>query len=353
MTQPAPESGSGQQALADALEQSFRLLRVAVVLLVLAYLGSGVFIVGQQEKAMVLVFGKARGLPGNQVLAPGFHWTWPRPVSEIVRFPAERIQDLATDTYWYNEAGLDPDPRAIDPQRPLAPGRDGYNLSGDANIFHTRWTLRYRVRDLRGYLFSVGNPEPLLRRELDRAIARASAGLSIDDALRMRMDEFRSQVERELRARMPALGLGIAVEGVDLTDALPPRQVLAAFNDVIDAEQEQSRQISEARAYATRTVNEARGGADRIRSEGQADARRRLDELRADADAFTRIRATFTDDRDTVLAALQADAVRRALARTGQRFVIPADPEGKQELRLQIGKPASSPAGLPATGGLH
>ena len=43
-----------EQALADALNVSFRILRYAMLLVVVAYLLSGVFVVGQHERAFVL-----------------------------------------------------------------------------------------------------------------------------------------------------------------------------------------------------------------------------------------------------------------------------------------------------------
>ncbi|MCB1070094.1 MAG: protease modulator HflK [Kiritimatiellae bacterium] len=334
----------GQKALAQALEQSFRLLRWVLFALVVAYLGSGFFIVRQQEKAMVLVLGKARGMAGNQILEPGFHWTWPTPFSEILRFPAERIRDLGTDTFWYQRTGIDTNLMAIDERQPLVPGRDGYSVSADANIFHSAWTLRYRVQDLKAYALSHIDPDALLRRELDRAIVRASAATRIDDALRTKMDEFRATVEAELRARLPQLNLGITVEGVDLTATIPPRQVLLAFNDVIDAEQDQSQQISEARAYATRARNEAAGDADRLRAEGQAEKERMLNELNADANTFTRIRESISGDPVTILGILREDAIQAALQQAEQRYLIPADPGGRRELRIQIGKPKATPS---------
>ena len=57
----------GNEALADALRVSFRLLRVVMVILLALYVVSGIFIVKQDEKAIVLVFGKVAGAAGGRV----------------------------------------------------------------------------------------------------------------------------------------------------------------------------------------------------------------------------------------------------------------------------------------------
>ena len=103
--QPPRAQAAGYEALADALRVSFRVLRWVMVILLVAYIGSGVFIVGQHEKAFVLLFGRIAGTATERVKEPGLHWTLPKPFAEIVRIPVTRVQAVETDSFWYEEIG--------------------------------------------------------------------------------------------------------------------------------------------------------------------------------------------------------------------------------------------------------
>ena len=61
---PAPAStplDPGSQALADALRSSFFIVKIVMVILLVAFLGSGFYTVGPQERAIVLRFGRTVG----------------------------------------------------------------------------------------------------------------------------------------------------------------------------------------------------------------------------------------------------------------------------------------------------
>src|SRR5436190_353123 len=77
---PAPEpiadravEDAGTQALSDALRSSFAIVKVLMFVLVLAFLGSGIFTVSSQDRAMILRFGKPVGAGADQLLGPGLH----------------------------------------------------------------------------------------------------------------------------------------------------------------------------------------------------------------------------------------------------------------------------------------
>ena len=57
---------------------------------------------------------------------------------------------------------------------------------------------------------------------------------------------------------------GLEVTSVNLQDAQPPDQVQGAFDDAVEAREDQRRFVDEARAYANTIVPQARGEAARI-----------------------------------------------------------------------------------------
>src|SRR5437879_5007746 len=91
---PAPENpmDAGAQALADALRSSFAVVKFFMVLLIIIFLGSGVFTVGPQQRAVILHFGKPVGAGTKALLGPGLHFAWPPPIDEVVKVSITGIQ---------------------------------------------------------------------------------------------------------------------------------------------------------------------------------------------------------------------------------------------------------------------
>ncbi len=334
----------GQQALADALRVSFRMLRLTLVFLLVLYLFSGIFIVRQHERAFVLLFGRVSGRPGERVREPGLHWTLPRPFAEVLRISAARVHSLESTAFWY---AVSPEETLMDIERPapprLDPGRDGYTLSGDANILHSRWILRYTIDDPERFLFHFSEPEKTLHFLLEHAVVQQSARMGIDRALRTEMELFRSEVAETVRQRARGMDLGVDIQRVDLTTVAPPRQVAAAFDAVIEAEQERSRRISEASGYAARVLNEARGEGARRISAAEAYRSRLVGEIAANADYFTHVAQTYRLAPEITAQTLRQDAVRRVLRAADERYILRRGEAGRQELRLLLSPPARRP----------
>ncbi|HMP76486.1 MAG TPA: protease modulator HflK [Kiritimatiellia bacterium] len=336
MNESLQPQDTGSAALGDALRLTFRLLRVALLLVLLAYLASGIFIVAQHERAFVLHFGRIAGVGADRVKDPGLHWTWPRPFSEIVRIPAERLQSLESRRFWFNRSGTFQD--ESDAMAALRPGQDGYALTGDANLLHHRWAVRFTISDPYRYTFAHAQPDVTLRDELDRAIVRISARFPIDEALRTNLAGFRDAVESELRDRVAALDLGIRLHGVDLLGITPPIPVAPAFDMVTQSAQQREQLISDARAFAVRTANEARAESDRRIAAGSADRQRRVSAVSARADVFNSLLDAWRKHPQVVEYTLRQDVLREGLARVGRKIIAPDTGDG-QELRLNFGAP--------------
>lgn len=348
MNPAPPTNDTGYRALTEALNVSFRVLRFVLVLLLLLYLGTGVFRVEQHERAFVLLFGKVTGLGAERVKGPGIHWTLPRPFARVVKVATERVRTVETRAFWYERQpglpeGLPPGPETPPPKPSLEPGKDGYTLTGDANLLHSRWALRYTIEDAEAWLFGFGQMDQLLLRELEHAIVSVSARFPIDAALRTDLEAFRSAVDSTLRARAREFDWGIELQGVDVLALTPPLQVAAAFASVIEAEQDSSRSINTARGEATRLLNEAVGRAAQVKAEAEAHARRQVSQVSADADYFDKVYAQFVANPEVIARTLRQETLRRTLQNLQHKYLLHEREDGSRELRLLLSPEARSP----------
>ncbi|MBU6411160.1 MAG: hypothetical protein KGR98_12305, partial [Verrucomicrobia bacterium] len=257
---PAPSEtpdDAGSQALAEALRSSFAIIKFAMVLLVLAFLASGIFQVGPQEKAIILRFGRPVGAGQKALLGPGLHWSFSYPIDEVVRIPITQVQQVSSTIGWYavtpaqEASGQEPPPGPS-----LVPGVDSYVITGDRNIIHTRATLYYQVERPVQYVFDFVSATNAIQDALDNALLYAAARFQVDDVLYNQVGEFQDAVTARARQLVDQEGLGIAVNRCDV-QSIPPRQLQDIFNQVTEARQNRNQVLEEAHSEENRITNSA------------------------------------------------------------------------------------------------
>ena len=310
----AGELDAAGRSLSEALRLSFIILKVIMIVLIIAFLASGVKTVGPYEQALVLRFGKIQGVGEERLLGPGLHWILPYPIDEIVKIPVERPIHLPIDSFWYHESAQEriSGQTRIRPTDPLKPLVDGYcltrgeqelstttlsetpnqgvertqvNISGrqqsepgnegsDYNIVHTRWQLTYKidnperffknvqVRDIEPgeNYYDVVTEEltPFLTSLFEDAVVQTMVHFTIDQAISSR-DRIPRDVADSLQNRLDAIESGIKVVSVQLTNSVYPPQVKAAFEKSTLASQQRDKVRSKAQEDAYRILSQAAG----------------------------------------------------------------------------------------------
>ncbi len=298
------ELDAAGKSLSEALRISFIILKVIMIILVVAFLASGFETVGSDEQAIVLRFGKIRGIGEERLLGPGPHWILPYPIDEIIKIPVERKVNLAINSFWYflsKEDMLAEKPRPVRPDQPLNPIRDGYCLTrsekrtgaeddmsagregapsnsdgSDYNIAHTKWQLTYQIDDPAQFFRNVNvadvrpgdvyfdvitgdnGVKPLLENMFEDAVVTTMVNYTIEEAISS-SERIPRDVKRLLQDKLDKIGSGIKVVSVQLTKSEPPRQVEMAFEASIMASQNAQKTTTQARTLAATTLNNTAG----------------------------------------------------------------------------------------------
>jgi modulator of FtsH protease HflK len=260
----APEQpvDSGSQALAEALQSSFGIVKVVMFVLVIVFLASGIFQVGPQERAIILRLGKPVGEGEKALLGPGLHFGFPPPIDEVKKVSITGIQKITSTAGWYyttptqEAAGTE---MPVGPGTPLNPAMDGYLLTADGNIIHARATLQYRIQDPVRYVFGFTDASNVVVNALNNALLQSAAHFKVDQILTSDRAAFREAVRRRVTELLDKDQAGVAVEDC-LVESIPPRQLKSAFENVVKASITRQKVLDEARSYENRVVSKA--GAD-------------------------------------------------------------------------------------------
>ncbi|HNQ72748.1 MAG TPA: SPFH domain-containing protein [Verrucomicrobiota bacterium] len=345
---PAQPIDAGAQALADALHSSFGIVKFVMLLLFLAFLFSGFFTVGPREQAILLRFGKPQGEGDKVLLGPGIHFGLPYPIDEVVRIPITEVQEVRSRTHWFFQTPVQEAQGEIPFAGPtLNPEVDGYVLTGDGNILHTKAVLRYRIEDpVRCvFEFSSGGDQAYglnglsnaVLNVLDNALVYAAAQSRVDQALFERT-AFQDAVQRRVNQLVQAEQLGIAVEQC-VVETRQPRQLDTAFANVTTAGQKARQALTEALTYRDKKLNEAAGEAAARRNTAQAERNDMLAKLNGDAKTFQEVLPRYRANPALFRQQRLAETLGRALAGVDYKMYLPSHPDGRPlELRLNLNR---------------
>lgn len=260
---PIDDAGldAAQQSLSDALRVSFFVLKVLMVLLMLVYIGSGIFRVEEQNTAVRYRFGERVGTYG-----PGWHFGLPFPIERVVRVPLT-TQSVGLDkAFWYNNPeGLPPEQLA---NNLLDPTVDSFLITGDGNVVHVQFAVQYVIKkreaSVENYLRNVGSLEranELVKAAAQRGMIHAIASAKIGDMINKNFND--ADIKSRIQQVLDDLDSGITVQSIvfDNKNQSMPNQVRAAYEAVTQAQSDKVRAIQEARRTYDETLGRTAGGA--------------------------------------------------------------------------------------------
>lgn len=334
----------GSQALAEALRSSFAIVKVVMVLLVLLFLASGFFTVGPQERGILLRFGRPVGEGEKALLGPGLHWSLPYPIDESIKVSISGLQQVTSSVGWYAQtpeqalAGIEPPASG-----PLNPIVDGYALTADANIIHSRATLTYRIRDPIQYVFSFVNASNAVQNALDNALLYAAARYKVDDVLNQDIAGFQEAVRRRATQLVDEQKQGIVVEQCSVL-SVPPRQLRDAFANVLKAEVTRSKTLNEARSAENQITNKASADAESRINLAQSDRARLVSDVAAQAERFREILPKYREHPELFVQQRLTETLGRVLTNVQDKIFLADGANGKsRELRLLLNREVPKP----------
>ncbi len=282
---------------------------VIVGVLVLAWGFAGVYIVEPAEEAVVTRFGKY-----NRIEGPGPHW---RPYfiedAEKVNVAKVRSADIGFRAV-SNESSVED---------------ESLMLTKDENIVDLQFAVQYRVSSSRDYLFEVRDPNLTLRQATESAVREIVGNQTMDFVL----TEGRNAVAVEARSKIQEIleryQTGLQVMTLNMQRAQPPAPVQEAFDDAVQAREDEERTKNVARAYAADILPKAEGEANAIREQALAYKERVVAESDGETSRFLRVLNEYKKAPEVTRQRIYLEAVESVLSNTNKVMI---DVEGGNNL---------------------
>ncbi|WP_457328904.1 FtsH protease activity modulator HflK [Rhizobacter sp. P5_C2] len=243
-------------------------LVAGVVVLIWAF--SGFFIVQEGQQAVVTSFGKY-----SHTVDAGFTWRFPYPFQahETVPVTQLRTKEIGRSNV-VQATGL----------------RDSSMLTQDENIIDIRFSVQYRLKDARSYLYENRNPDDIVVEQAAESAVREIVGkANMDSVLYEQRDAIAIDLVKLIQTQLDRLRTGILIVNVNVQSVQAPEQVQTAFDDAFRAGADRERAKNEAQAYANDVIPKAQGTAARLREEAEAYKARVVATADGDAQRFNQV----------------------------------------------------------------
>jgi membrane protease subunit HflK len=194
-------------------------------------------------------------------------------------------------------------------------------LTEDENIVDVQFTVQYRVKSPRNYLFNVLEPDMTLRQATESAVREVVGKSKMDFVLTEGRSAVAARAEELIQEILDRYGTGLIVTSVNMQSAQPPKEVQAAFADAVKAREDEERFKNEARAYAADILPKARGDANARRERALAYKQRVVAEAEGETDRFLKLLAEYEKAPKVTRDRLYIEAVESVLARTSKVLV--------------------------------
>ncbi len=194
-------------------------------------------------------------------------------------------------------------------------------LTQDENIVDIRFTVQYRLKDARAFLFENREPEEAVALAAESAVREIVGKSRIDSVLYEQRDAIAADLVKSVQVQLDRLKTGILVINVNLQSVQPPEQVQAAFEDTLKAGQDGDRAKKEGLAYASDVIPKAQGSSARLREEAEGYKSRVIAQAEGDAQRFNRVYAEYQKAPTVTRDRLYIDTMQQIYANVSKVMV--------------------------------
>jgi len=305
---------------------NWKLFLLLIPVLLALWLATGIYIVQQGERGVVRRFGKA-----VRTTEPGPHFHFPMPIEQVDKVAVEKIRRVEIG-FRTASSGTAAQYRSV-PEESLM-------LTGDEQIVDAQIIVQYKVNDVKNYLFKVRileGDDGVITDAAEVSLRKVVGQRPIDDVLIGEKLQIEIEIKESLQAILDGYESGISVREVKLQTVQPPREVAAAFSDVVSAKEEKDTLIKKAKGYYADLIPRTRGQSAQIEKQAEAYKQERIKRAEGDAERFLVVLKEYSKAKDVTRKRMYLETMERVLPGI-KKFVIDPDTGGNMLQFLPLDK---------------
>jgi membrane protease subunit HflK len=279
---------------------------------ILLWLLSGFYAVGPNEVGLNMIFGRYTGKT-----ASGLNYNLPFPIGGV-----EKLQVTNRNT---TNIGfiVQSDPRNSGALAQIDLPEESLMLASDQNIADVKFVVIWQIDPAHpeDYAFNVADQRETVKAVAESAMRQVIGRSQIQKILTAGRKDIEPAVQDLMQKILDSYKAGVLVLQVQLQSVEPPEQVIAAFRDVIAAQQDADRMRNEAQAYANRVVPTARGKAAAILQEAEGYRLQTVAQATGQASRFDQIYTQYKKAPEVTRERIYLETMEHVLGATNKIIV--------------------------------
>ena len=287
--------------------QGTKRLLLAVVVLVLG--SSSFYTIDANENGVVLRLGEY-----SHTSMPGLHFMIPF---------VDSVEKVKVDYQYKQEFGyktLKSGVKTTYSKRDFS--HQSWMLTGDLNIAKVQWTVQYKIKDAKDFLFNVRDVENTISNVSEAAMRLMIGDRSFSEVIQSERVAIASKAKSYMQEVLDSYGAGISIQMVQLQGVTPPEPVADSFNEVNRAKQEQETMINDARKAFNKEIYKAEGEALKLVKEAEGYAIERVNNAKGDVALFSSILKEYKKAPKITKDRYYIETMQRVLSRIEDKVVV-------------------------------
>lgn len=257
---------------------------------------SGLYIVQPNEEAVVTTFGAY-----SRSETPGLRYHLPAPIEHVEKVAVTSLN--RTDVGGATGADV--------PEESLM-------LTGDESIVDLDFSITWRVSDAAKYVFTVRDQEDAVKSVAESAMREIVGKTPMESILTNGRGKVQNETADLMQKTLDRWGAGVSVVEVQIRNANPPQEVVAAARDVANAQQDAESSVNQANSYRNRVVNEAKGDAAKLTQSALGYREQAVREAIGEASRFSQILTEYKRAPGVTRDRLYIETMQRVLSRSNK-----------------------------------
>ncbi|PWQ99042.1 FtsH protease activity modulator HflK [Leucothrix pacifica] len=307
-------NGNGEQPSGQGPSLNKNVVIGIAAVAFLGWLTTGFYTVDSAERGVELRFGKYQ-----RTTMPGLRWKLPYPIETLEKVDVDRSRTAK-------------DARSVT-----------HMLTKDENIISIAVNVQYNIKNPEDYLFNVELPdfEPDQRiatvYNVMRSAVREVVGReTMDSIIGADREKIAPEILQIMQRVLDDYESGVDVIKVNVTKAEAPDEVKDAFDDAIQAREDQNRYKNQAETYAKKVVPVARGKAARTIESATAYRSRLTSKAQGEASRFEQLATAYAKAPEVTRERLYLETMEEVLQRSS-KVLIDSD-SGNNMMYLPLDK---------------
>ena len=301
------------------IEYIIKYFRLVVVFAAVLILLSGIYRVESNEAAVVLRFGRLAGKTlQRQVKNPGLHFALPFFIDEVIKVPVQTMHERNVTTHFVPGRRA-PNTRFVD--------GTGYLLTGDNNVVHIWAKVIYQIQNPVQYAIYSVDAGQVVDGVVSGELTRLVTHMDIDTVLTIGRAQMSSALLLNSQVILDGLKTGIAIAAIELTEIIPPSEIIRYFEEVRTAAITKETLIRQARETGSTMIINAQAQARAYRQTAISDHNVRLSQVYDRMAEFNGIYDLYRINPQLIISGNFRERAARIIAQSGGSVIVPNNSE--------------------------